>query len=107
MDFNSLFFPAPKKHYSCVTHFGEMIYLPKVTGPVAKLCFENNCFESHQVYIPCLFIKKTAPVVKEKKSLISINSWRSDTDPVHPGLFQQRNRSNITSNTVILNEPYE
>lgn len=56
MDFNSLFFPAPAKHYSCVTHFGEMIYLPKVLGAVAKLCFEPNCFERHEVYIPCLFI---------------------------------------------------
>ena len=29
MNFNSLFFPAPKDHYSCITHFGEMIYIPK------------------------------------------------------------------------------
>ena len=29
MDFNSLFFPAPRDKYTCLTHFGEMIYLPK------------------------------------------------------------------------------
>ena len=29
MNFNSLFFPAPKDHYSVITHFGEMIFIPK------------------------------------------------------------------------------
>ena len=29
MNFNSLFFPAPKDHYSVITHFGEMIFVPK------------------------------------------------------------------------------
>ena len=29
MNFNSLFFPAPKDHYSIITHFGEMIFVPK------------------------------------------------------------------------------
>ena len=29
MNFNSLFFPAPKDHYSIITHFGEMIFIPK------------------------------------------------------------------------------
>ena len=29
MNFNSLFFPAPKVHYSVATHYGEMIYIPK------------------------------------------------------------------------------
>jgi len=56
MDFNSLFFPAPKEHYNCVTHFGEMIYLPKKDS---NLCLDAGCFESHQLYIPCLFIQKT------------------------------------------------
>jgi hypothetical protein len=60
MNFNSLFFPAPSKHYSCATHFGEMIYLPKVkVGEVAKLCLENSCWEKHEHYVPCLFIQKT------------------------------------------------
>ena len=30
MNFNSLFFPAPSNHYSIMTHYGEMIYIPKV-----------------------------------------------------------------------------
>jgi len=34
MNFNSLFFPSPKEHYSCITHFGELIYIPKVVETV-------------------------------------------------------------------------
>jgi hypothetical protein len=30
MDLNAFFFPAPRYRYTCNTHFGEMIYLPKV-----------------------------------------------------------------------------
>ena len=65
MDFNSLFFPAPSDKYSCVTHFGEMIYLPKLVqkqqdgSSIAKAVLDTathedeNCF----IYIPCLMIQ--------------------------------------------------
>ena len=36
MDFNSLFFPAPKDTYNMCTHFGEMIYIPKVYQMLPK-----------------------------------------------------------------------
>jgi hypothetical protein len=36
MNFNSLFFPAPRDHYTMCTHFGEMIYIPKVYEMVSK-----------------------------------------------------------------------
>jgi len=63
MDFNSLFFPAPKESYSIVTHFGELLYLPKnyiknSDGTVTAylgLNFSNQ--ETEVVYIPCLHIK--------------------------------------------------
>ena len=36
MNFNSLFFPAPRDHYSVCTHFGEMMYIPKVYELIPK-----------------------------------------------------------------------
>lgn len=41
MNFNSLFFPAPSDHYSMCTHFGEMIFIPKVYELITKL-EQNN-----------------------------------------------------------------
>ena len=55
MNFNSLFFPAPKDHYSVITHFGEMIYIPKAhemerneaTGEeVPKLILRDNLVDN-------------------------------------------------------------
>ena len=55
MNFNSLFFPAPKDHYSVITHFGEMIYIPKAyemekneaTGEeVPKLILSDNLIDN-------------------------------------------------------------
>ena len=55
MNFNSLFFPAPKDHYSVITHFGEMIYIPKAhemekneaTGEeVPKLVLSDNLIDN-------------------------------------------------------------
>lgn len=48
MNFNSLFFPAPKKTYSFLTFYNEIIYIPK------------NITKNHKTivsYIPCLFIQ--------------------------------------------------
>jgi len=63
MDFNSLFFPAPKDKYTCLTHFGEMLYLPKrlQTLPdgslVASLAKEDSLPAIDTIYLPCLLIK--------------------------------------------------
>jgi len=57
MDLNGIFFPAPKITYSCLTYFGELIYLPKTYGihqgeKVAKLMQDGL----NTIYIPCLLI---------------------------------------------------
>lgn len=48
MNFNSLFFPAPKPSYSFMTYYNEMIYIPK------NLITKNSASIS---YIPCLYFK--------------------------------------------------
>lgn len=63
MDFNSLFFPAPREKYTCITHFGEMFYLPKYlyTQPdgstSANLAKDDSLTKTDTIYIPCLLIK--------------------------------------------------
>ena len=63
MDFNSLFFPAPKDRYTVVTHFGEMLYLPKTLlkqpdgTTTAILGTESSSAVSETIYIPCLLIR--------------------------------------------------
>ena len=50
MNFNSLFFPAPRDHYSIITHYGEMIFIPKehelikddFTGEDKPILITNN-----------------------------------------------------------------
>jgi len=59
MDLNGIFFPAPRDRYNCVTHFGEMIYLPKVIVKengldVAKIDVKEK---NEAIYIPCLLIQ--------------------------------------------------
>ena len=56
MNFNSLFFPVPAQPRSCLTHFRETFYLPKVTtGSVAKIATSPAELQ-HAEYIPCLHI---------------------------------------------------
>lgn len=65
MDFNSLFFPAPREKYTCVTHFGEMIYLPKSVQKrddgtsIANIATETypKVPEDKVIYVPCLLIQ--------------------------------------------------
>jgi len=63
MDFNSLFFPAPKERYTVLTHFGEMLYLPKTLKKhpdgttTASLGTESSLATLETIYIPCLLIK--------------------------------------------------
>ena len=63
MDFNSLFFPAPREKYTCLTHFGEMLYLPKRLqvlpdgSSVANLAKEDSLPTPDTIFIPCLLIK--------------------------------------------------
>ena len=42
MNFNSLFFPAPREHYSVCTHFGEIMYIPKVYELITKSEFNTR-----------------------------------------------------------------
>lgn len=63
MDFNSLFFPAPQSNQTCLTHFKEMIYIPKYVppsmasvAPPARLASDANELRE-AVFIPCLLIK--------------------------------------------------
>ena len=47
MNFNSLFFPAPKPpSYTYLTFMNELLYVPKTTPR-----------NSEVVYMPCLFIR--------------------------------------------------
>ena len=60
MNFNSFFFPAPSDRYSCVSHFGELIYLPKMyvqeeDCKVAKIVHDQP---KQATYIPCLMIQQ-------------------------------------------------
>lgn len=61
MDFNTLFFPAPSDSYTSLTHFGELIYLPKIKSTVnnietIKIVTEvpKGC---QAIYIPCLWMQ--------------------------------------------------
>jgi hypothetical protein len=83
MDFNSLFFPAPTDKYSCVTHFGEMIYLPKFVSKqqdgssIAKVVLDTTTHEDENccIYIPCLMIQhknKSNLLKKENTSKIVV-----------------------------------
>jgi hypothetical protein len=64
MDFNSIFFPAPKDRYSCASHFNEMFYLPKVVptnGEAPYIAYQSPMYLQRQshlavIYIPCLYI---------------------------------------------------
>jgi hypothetical protein len=53
-----LFFPAPPNRQTCVTHFGEMLYIPKVRqtidGKDVAVLATSNLKDA--VYIPCLLI---------------------------------------------------
>lgn len=69
MNFNALFFPAPADRYSCVTHFGEMFYLPKVYSKenganVAKI--QLDAPHKSSIYIPCLMIQQKSIKAKPK-----------------------------------------
>lgn len=46
MNFNSLFFPAPKPSYSFMTYYNELIYIPKSLSQGKEVTIS---------YIPCLY----------------------------------------------------
>ena len=84
MNFNSLFFPAPKDHYSVITHFGEMIYIPKAhemekneaTGEeVPKLILSDNLIDSQA------FSNRTTPKhIHRNSSLTNVHSALNGQD---------------------------
>ena len=63
MNFNSLFFPAPRGNYSIVSHFGEIIYVPKVIRDGKHVLAIDDYkpegeVSSKLIHIPCLYIQK-------------------------------------------------
>ena len=93
MDFNSLFFPAPRDKYTCLTHFGEMLYLPKrlQTLPdgstTANLAKEDALPTSDTIYIPCLLIKhkQLTPLLSKPELPNKTRPEKPTTIPIDPG----------------------
>ena len=91
MNLNSLFFPAPRDHYSIMTHFGEMIYIPKmVNGDQHTLCAPDASeLNGRLVHIPCLFIQKR---VVNKMRATSFNGKENSREASQNGKPEQAGR---------------
>lgn len=81
MNFNSLFFPAPSNHYSVVTHFGEMIYIPKDF----EMVLDERTGESHPRLNTAHFLEDRAKARTMKHQKPSLRLETNFTDMASRG----------------------